>query len=189
MLRLIPLARGVAAVAFRKSLCPHFRVTASEATLLARSGDLLAAAGLPRSARASHDWLHAPVIAVVMGCFRQSDGCCRLTPGAGSFILQRRSLVMMFAVALTATASVGTATAQLPTSAADEPCNPVIDGTYCATQGGRLSNSGSSISMAPIQSLSGDLSLGQSNPGTFAGITLSGNNTICIGFLRRASCN
>jgi hypothetical protein len=43
--------------------------------------------------------------------------------------------------------------------------------------------------MAPIQSLSGDLSLGQSNPGTFAGITLSGNNTICIGFLRRASCN
>ena len=157
--------------------------------LLSRPGRLAPAARLPRPARASHDRLHAPIIAVVMGCFRQWGGCCRLTSGAESFILQRRSLVMIFAVALAATASVGTAAAQLPTGAVHEPCNPVIDGTYCATQGGRLSDSSSSISMAPIQSLSGDLSLGQSNPGTFAGITLTGNNTICIGFLRRASCN
>jgi len=79
--------------------------------------------------------------------------------------------------------------AQLPTSAAPQPCDPLIDGTYCATQGGRLSDRGSSINMAPIQSLSNDLSLGQSNPGTFAGISISGNNTVCIGLLRRASCN
>ena len=46
----------------------------------------------------------------------------------------------------------------------------------------------SSVGMAPIQSLSGDLSLGQDQPATFGGISFSGN-TICIGLLRRESCN
>jgi len=100
----------------------------------------------------------------------------------------RQSFMAVIVAVLATSAAVGTATAQLP-GAAPQPCDPLIDGTYCATQGGRLSDGNSSINMQPIQSLSGDLSLGQTNPGTFAGITLSGNNTVCIGLLRRASCN
>ena len=94
-------------------------------------------------------------------------------------------------VAATASAASNTGLlAQLPTSTAPEPCNPVIDGTYCATQGGRLSDQTTdSANMESIQSLSGDLSLGQSSIATFGGISVSGNNTVCLGLLRRESCN
>jgi hypothetical protein len=78
--------------------------------------------------------------------------------------------------------------AQLPTSTA--PCDPLIDGTYCATQGGRLRDQTTApANMGSIQSLSGDLSLGQTSIATFGGISVSGNNTVCIGLLRRGSCN
>lgn len=71
-----------------------------------------------------------------------------------------------------------------------QPCDPLIDGTYCATQGGRLSRTApSQISMAPIQSLGGDLSLGQTQPGTLGAITFNSGGTICIGLLRRGACN
>jgi hypothetical protein len=84
----------------------------------------------------------------------------------------------------------GPANAQQPVDT--KSCNPVIDGTYCATQGGRAfngSSSSSSANLQPIQSLSGDLSLGGGdNTATFAGISFSGSTT-CAGFLRRSSCN
>jgi hypothetical protein len=84
----------------------------------------------------------------------------------------------------------GIATAQQPANTAAEPCNPVIDGTYCATQGGRAGRgSSSSVNMGSIQSLSGDLSLGQDSPATFAGISFNSGSTTCIGLFRRASCN
>ena len=83
------------------------------------------------------------------------------------------------------------AAAQPLIGAEPQPCNPLIDGTYCATQGGRLRNAPTSTGagVAPIQSLSGDLSLGQDSPATFGGISISGNNTVCIGLLRRGTCN
>ena len=80
--------------------------------------------------------------------------------------------------------------AQLPTGNAQQPCDPLIDGTYCATQGGRLSRQTTApANMGSIQSLSSDLSLGQTSIATFGGISVSGNNTVCIGLLRRGSCN
>jgi len=94
----------------------------------------------------------------------------------------------MIAAMLVAGAFGGAVNAQQPAGA--KPCDPLIDGTYCATQGGRaFSGSSSSVNMGSIQSLSGDLSLGQDSPATFAGISFSGNNTTCLGLLRRASCN
>jgi len=54
-------------------------------------------------------------------------------------------------------------------------CNPLFDGTYCATAGG------------PAQSLSSDLTGGGEQAATLGGTTFSGN-TNCIGILRSLSC-
>lgn len=112
---------------------------------------------------------------------RPSDGC--------RFVWLKRGLTIAPVAALTAALSIGAALAQLPDAGAH--CDPLIDGTYCATQGGRLSERSlsSSVNMAPIQSLSGDLSLGQDRPATFAGVSFSSNNSICIGIFRRGACN
>jgi len=103
----------------------------------------------------------------------------------------KRAFVFALASAWTTALFITAALAQLPTGSGQEPCNPLIDGTYCATQGGRAfeSSGSSSVNMAPIQSLSGDLSLGQEQPATFAGVSFSSNNSICIGLLRRGACN
>jgi len=59
------------------------------------------------------------------------------------------------------------------------PCNPLFDGTYCA--------SAANNSVAPIQSLSSDLMGGAEPPATLGEVTFSGN-TDCIGILRQMSC-
>jgi len=72
--------------------------------------------------------------------------------------------------------------AQAPPSssvASQPPCNPLYNGTYCA--------SASSNSFAPISSLSSDLAGAGPPPATFGGSTFSGN-TDCIGILRAMSC-
>jgi hypothetical protein len=98
-------------------------------------------------------------------------------------IVDRQSVIATIVAVLAASALSGTGTTA-------QSCNPVVDGTYCATQGGRaFSGSSSSTGLQPIQSLSDDLSLGQQNPATFAGVSFSSNDTICIGFLRRSGCN
>ena len=78
----------------------------------------------------------------------------------------------------------------LPTRAiADQPCNPAIDGTYCATQMRGGSGVGGSSGGAPqIQSLSNDLSIGSNPTATFGALTFSSSGT-CIGILRRGACN
>jgi hypothetical protein len=58
-------------------------------------------------------------------------------------------------------------------------CNPLLDGTYCA--------SAANNSATPIQSLSSDLMGGAEPPATLGGVTFSGN-TDCIGILRQMSC-
>jgi Protein of unknown function (DUF3551) len=63
------------------------------------------------------------------------------------------------------------------------PCNPVINGTYCATAGGATSQS-----IAPIQSLSSDLAIGTDPPATLGAITFNSNGTNCIALFRRMSC-
>jgi len=75
----------------------------------------------------------------------------------------------------------------VPTSA--QPCNPVIDGTYFASQMRTPAASAQTVEIAPIQSLSRDLSIGGTSPATLGAITFSGNGTTCIGILRRGACN
>ncbi len=71
-----------------------------------------------------------------------------------------------------------------------EPCNPAIDGTYCATQGSRVqdvsSRSGTVMSFGGIGS--GSAAYAYDQPGTLGAITFSGDGTRCIGLLRRGSC-
>ena len=62
-------------------------------------------------------------------------------------------------------------------------CNPVIDGTYCATAGGTAPPS-----TAPIQSLSSDLAVGSNPPATLGAITFNSDGTNCIALFRRMSC-
>jgi hypothetical protein len=79
----------------------------------------------------------------------------------------------------------------LPLSAAQQqPCNPVIDGTYCATQMPRAGTSTQSrISMSPIQDIGSAISLGSNSPGTLGGISFRSGGTSCIGLLRRGNCS
>jgi hypothetical protein len=64
-------------------------------------------------------------------------------------------------------------------------CNPVIDGTYCASQGGPIGPP----SMPRIQSMASDLGIGGGDPpATLGAITFSGSGTTCIGLFRRISC-
>jgi len=77
--------------------------------------------------------------------------------------------------------------------AAAQPCNPVIDGTYCATQPNpRVNWSGSSSRgggyFAPIQGITSDLGPSWDSPATLGGITFRGGQT-CIGLFRRGVCN
>lgn len=76
-------------------------------------------------------------------------------------------------------------------AAADEPCNPIIDGTYCATnmpkKSGHVRSSGSSMTgledysrLVPSAAVGG-------TAGTLIGIGTRGDRT-CFGLLRRSAC-
>lgn len=69
------------------------------------------------------------------------------------------------------------------------PCNPAIDGTYCATAGGgsRVSGAAALSGMAPIQSISSDLAISAQPPATLGGISFSGGSS-CIALFRRMAC-
>jgi hypothetical protein len=83
----------------------------------------------------------------------------------------------------------GLAAATAP-AAAQQPCNPLIDGTYCATQMPRgLSSSPSPrVEMRPIQDL-GSAITGSNSPATLGGISIRSGGGTCIGLLRRGACN
>jgi hypothetical protein len=72
-----------------------------------------------------------------------------------------------------------------------EPCNPVIDGTYCATQTIRRENAATSsggIRLSPMQGIARDIGPWTDQPATLGGITFRGSET-CMGLFRRGSCN
>jgi hypothetical protein len=73
---------------------------------------------------------------------------------------------------------------------AQQPCNPVIDGTYCATQMPRQAPSTrqSGVTMSPIEDLGSAISGTPTSPATLGGISFRGGTT-CIGLLRRGACN
>ena len=95
---------------------------------------------------------------------------------------RRRGLVLPAAALLVALAATP--------AAAQVPCNPAIDGTYCATQmrSGSSSFASSGGGAPQITSLSNDLSIGSNPTATFGAITFSGSGA-CIGILRRGACN
>jgi hypothetical protein len=68
-----------------------------------------------------------------------------------------------------------------------QPCNPAIDGTYCAEQ---MSRRPSSAVTTSNPNLGGDFFsiVRENDPATFGAITFSGGSR-CIGLLRRSSCN
>lgn len=90
------------------------------------------------------------------------------------------------AIALVSISMVASASA-----AYGEPCNPVVDGTYCATQmtNSRAQPSGSAYRFQPIDGLGGSLLSGSyDQPATLGAITFNADGSRCIGLLRRASC-
>jgi hypothetical protein len=70
-----------------------------------------------------------------------------------------------------------------------QPCNPVIDGTYCATQANpRIDYSIPTTNpYPPIQGMGG--AFGGEQPGTLGAITFRGGNETCIGLMFRSTCN
>ena len=75
---------------------------------------------------------------------------------------------------------------------AQQPCNPVIDGTYCATQmprGRTSASSRPSPMIRPVSDFGSAFSTGGDAPGTFAGISFRSSGSTCIGLLRRGSCS
>lgn len=81
-----------------------------------------------------------------------------------------------------------------PGSGMAEPCNPIIDGTYCATQMPKSRTSApssNSNSMNPIRSIGSDLrggGISRDTPGTLGGISIRGSG-VCVGLLSRGRCN
>jgi hypothetical protein len=74
---------------------------------------------------------------------------------------------------------------------ADEPCNPIVDGTYCATQMPKYSSSNSSSGLRPIDDMSQlvpNSAVGGSQPATLVGVSFQGNGR-CFGLLRRSACD
>ena len=95
-----------------------------------------------------------------------------------------RAKALLLATAMLAGSLTGAA-------AADEPCNPIIDGTYCATN--MPKNRGyvrSSSGMTPLEDYSRlmpSAAVG-GTPGTLIGLGTQGNRT-CFGLLRRSACD
>jgi hypothetical protein len=81
----------------------------------------------------------------------------------------------------------------LGASAYAQPCNPVIDGTYCASQPDPALTGGGSGS-DPLYSARVGIGTDPTQPGlydqpaTLGAITFGGGAS-CIGLLRRARCN
>ena len=78
-------------------------------------------------------------------------------------------------------------TLALAAPAMAEPCNPVIDGTYCATENIRRSNAPTSSGVS-LQGMARYVGPRTDQPGMLGGITSRGGTT-CIGLMNRGSCS
>jgi hypothetical protein len=80
----------------------------------------------------------------------------------------------------------------IPSPGMTEPCNPIIDGTYCATQMPKERATGSSSrDMNPIRSLGSDFGSNTSldPPGTLGSISFRGGGNRCFGTIVRSRCS
>lgn len=77
----------------------------------------------------------------------------------------------------------------VPRADAQQPCNPIVDGTHCATQmGGSRPAAGGGTSLPPIGSIAADISPGQERAATLGAITFQGYGSRCVGLLRQSNC-
>ena len=86
---------------------------------------------------------------------------------------------------------LGVLLTSLPAAAIAQPCNPVVDGFYCKSQGVRSVDAPArrGVSMTPIPSIGQDLgSLPRDDVATFGAISFRHGGTRCIGLLRRGKC-
>jgi hypothetical protein len=98
---------------------------------------------------------------------------------------------MRFTPAFAVLLAAGPLAAAYP-ARADQPCNPIVDGTYCATQMPKYSgSSGSSTGLRQIDDMSQlvpNSAVGGNQPATLVGISFQGNGR-CFGLLRRSACD
>ena len=82
------------------------------------------------------------------------------------------------------------AVTSITSASAQQPCNPIIDGTYCATQMPRKPSASAvqDSRFAPMQGISSDFAGERDQPGTLGAISFRGAER-CIGLLRRSACN
>ncbi len=78
----------------------------------------------------------------------------------------------------------------IPGAARAEPCNPIIDGTYCATQMPKARAVQPSRGMNPIGSIGSDFgsNTSQDSPGTLGSISFGGGSR-CVGSMIRSRCS
>jgi hypothetical protein len=115
-----------------------------------------------------------------LGCTSRNEASSQdAEVGQGETIVSRVSAVAIWLVALAVPASA-------------QPCNPVIDGTYCAEAGsGARSSSASPLSarIPPIRNIAEDFVMSPDQPATLGAVTFRSGGTKCIGLLRRGACN
>ena len=78
--------------------------------------------------------------------------------------------------------------AMLPAELIAQPCNPVIDGTYCASQPIRRSDTPARDAHTPMIGIGRDLASTRDEAATFGAITFRGDGTRCVGLMTRGNC-
>jgi len=81
----------------------------------------------------------------------------------------------------------------LGSSATAQPCNPVIDGTYCAENMPKGSSKArakqrTSPQIQPVQPIRDPSSTSYDTPATWGGISFSNTGERCVGLMRRGRC-
>ena len=76
----------------------------------------------------------------------------------------------------------------LPAELIAQPCNPVIDGTYCASQPIRQSGTSARDANTPMIGIGRDLASTRDEAVTFGAITFRGDGTRCVGLMTRGNC-
>lgn len=71
-----------------------------------------------------------------------------------------------------------------------QPCNPIVDGTYCAEHMAKSSRpaGSSSLGLTPIRPSGTDFIYIPEQPATLGSITFRGNGERCVGLLFRGGC-
>jgi hypothetical protein len=78
---------------------------------------------------------------------------------------------------------------QAPGAAQQQPCNPVIDGTFCAEQMPRSRPGAPPPMIRPIGSIGSAISTNTTPAGTLGGISIRSGGQTCVGLLRRGACS